>query len=177
MDQLATGAKRSDWTIHIGVVVRRIADLMGLYARFESGHKKDAILRSTDGDEIAIEWEWEGVWGKELSKLKEHKAWRKAKESAPLLRYAVLITYTHTPNMHKVYNHVMKEWQGARWPLLLLLIDLDESKKFPMHKDFKHINASVLHQGKRRDLRVAPAFPWKVESTRWTTYHPDLLDK
>ena len=55
--KMATGAGRVDWTIHIGVVVRNIADLMGLVTRFERGSRKDAILRSTEGDEIAIEWE------------------------------------------------------------------------------------------------------------------------
>ena len=29
MDQRSTGARRTDWTIHIGVVIRSIADLMG----------------------------------------------------------------------------------------------------------------------------------------------------
>ena len=75
IDQKATGARRVDWTIHIGIVVRNVADLMGLVTRFESGGRKDAVLRSTDGDEIAIEWEWSGVLGKanELEKLKSTK--------------------------------------------------------------------------------------------------------
>ncbi len=62
-EKRAVGARRADWTIHIGVVVRNIADLMGLVARFERGKRKDAVLRSTEGDEIAIEWEWEDIWG------------------------------------------------------------------------------------------------------------------
>jgi hypothetical protein len=50
IDQISTGAKRTDWTIHIGIVVRNVADLMGLATRFESGGRKDAVLRSRDGD-------------------------------------------------------------------------------------------------------------------------------
>lgn len=42
-----------------GVIVRNIADLTGLITRFESGGRKDAFLRSFDGDEIAVEW---GGW-------------------------------------------------------------------------------------------------------------------
>ena len=73
IDEIARGGKRSDWTIHVGIVVRNVADLMGLATRFESGGRKDAILRSMAGDEIAIEWEWEGVWGaNEITKLREH---------------------------------------------------------------------------------------------------------
>jgi len=166
--KMATGVGRVDWTIHIGVVVRNIADLMGLVTRFERGGRKDAVLRSTEGDEIAIEWEWGGVWGNELEKLKQHKVWGKDKGSERLLKYAVFITYTHTPNIEKVYNHVMEKWEGAPWPLLLILIDLEESKEFGSHKEFKHIQMSVFHKGERRELRSAPAFPWKVCGTRWS---------
>ena len=111
MDQRAIGAKRTDWTIHIGVVVRNIADLMGLYARFETRGRKDAVLRSAEGDEIALEWEWGGVWSNELKKLKHHRVWSKDNDMERLLKYVVLITYTHTPNIEKVYNHVMSKWE------------------------------------------------------------------
>ncbi len=170
MDQKVIGAHRVDWTIHIGVVVRNIADLMGLVTRFEAGGRKDEILRSTDGDEVAIEWEWGGVWGNELEKLKGHKVWRANKDIQRLLKYAVFITYTHTPNIGKVYEHVLKEWdEHAPWPLLLILIDLIDvpKAKFLMGKEFKNIQMSVFDKGKRRELRSASAFPWKVESSRW----------
>ncbi len=169
IDQKATGARRVDWTIHIGVVVRNIADLMGLVTRFERGGRKDAVLRSTEGDEIAIEWEWGGVWGNELDKLKLHRVWSKDKGSKRLLKYAVLITYTHTPNIERVYNHVIKKWEEARWPLLLILIDLEESGKFATGKEFKNIQMSVFDSNGRRELRTAPAYPWKVTGTRWYT--------
>lgn len=168
IDQVATGAKRADWTIHIGVAVRNIADLMGLVARFEKGGRKDAILRSAEGDEIAIEWEWGGVWGNELAKLKGHTVWSKEKGSGRLLKYAVLITYTHTPNIGKAYDHVSENWIGAPWPLLLILIDLEESRRFSSGKEFKHIHMSVFDSNGRRNLREAPAFPWKVLGTRWS---------
>ncbi|MBM4463586.1 MAG: hypothetical protein FJ012_09730 [Chloroflexi bacterium] len=168
MDQRSTGAIRTDWTIHIGIVVRSIADLMGLVTRFERGGRKDAVLRSTEGDEIAIEWEWGGVWGNELEKLRDHRVWSLEKGKERRLRYGVFITYTHTPNIEKVYSHVMNEWKGARWPLLLILIDLEESKKFPMGKDFKNINMSIFDASAQRRLRVAPAFPWNVECSRWS---------
>jgi hypothetical protein len=167
MDQKSTGARRSDWTIHTGIVVRNIADLMGYMARFESGKRKDAVLRSTEGDEIAIEWEWSGVFGKanELEKLKKHKVRPRGKKR---LKYAVLITYTHTYNIDKVYERVLIEWKEAPWPLLLILIDVEESKKFFSHKEFKKMQMSVFHKGKRIELRSAPALPWKVPKTRWS---------
>ena len=167
IDQMATGAKRADWTIHIGMVVRNIADLMGLVTRFERGGRKDAILRSTEGDEVAIEWEWGGVWDNELGKLKDHEIWNRDKDSGRLLKYAVFITYTHTRNIGNVYDHVSEKWKGAPWPLLFILIDLAESSKFSSGKEFRNLHMSVFDSSGRRSLRDAPAFPWNVESTRW----------
>lgn len=172
MDLRSVGARRTDWTIHIGVVTRSIADLMGLVTRFERGGRKDAVLQSTEGDEIAIEWEWGGAWGNELEKLKHHRVWSKDKGLERLLKYAVLITYTHTPNIQKVHNHVMNEWDGAPWPLLLILIDLEESSKFSSGKEFRNMQMSVFHISGRRNLRVAPAFPWNVGSSRWYAQIP-----
>jgi len=60
MNEKATGAKRTDWTIHIGVVIRSIAHLIGLVTRFKRVRKKDVVLRSTDGDEIATEGQCSG---------------------------------------------------------------------------------------------------------------------
>ena len=167
----ATGARRVDWTIHIGIVVRSIGDLMGLLTRFERGGRKDAVLRSGEGDEVAIEWEWQGVWGQnELSKLKNHKVWSPDKASNRSLKYAVLVTYTHTPNIKRVEEHVLEVWKGAQRPLLLILIDVEENKKFAAGKDFKDINASVFDSNGQRSLRSAPAFPWNVTSTRWSSH-------
>ena len=163
----AVGAGRVDWTIHIGVVVRNIADLMGLVTRFERGGRKDAILRSTEGDEIAIEWEWGGVWGNELEKLKLHRVWSKEEDSKRLLKYAVLITYTHTYNIDRVYERVLTEWKGVPCPLLLILIDVEKSNKFFAGVKFENIQMSMFDKGECRGLRSAFAFSWRVPKTRW----------
>ena len=169
----AIGARRPDWTIHIGVVVRNIGDLIGLATRFERGGRKDAILRSTEGDEIALEWEWEDIWGRngklkgnELRKLKNHKVWPKNKEG---LKYAVLITYTQASGEEtkKVYDKVVEAWEGAPWPLLLILIEVEKSKN-RMRREFMTIRMSVFDKGKRTELRSAPACPWEVAGTRWS---------
>jgi hypothetical protein len=140
---------------------------MGMVTRFESGGKKDAVLRSVDGDEIAVEWEWGGVWDNELVKLKDHNVWSRDKVAERLLKYAVFITYTHTPKITKVYDHVMQNWQDAKWPLLLILIDVEESKRFSTGKEFKDIRMSIFTPTGQKTLREAPAFPWKIESSRW----------
>ena len=99
VNSISTGAG-ADWTIHIGVVVRNVADLMGYVTRFEHGGRKDAVLRGTEGDEIAVEWEWGDVRGNELKKLKEHKVWRKDGSANGLLKYAV----------HYIHAHDRRNW-------------------------------------------------------------------
>ena len=180
MDQLAIGAHRADWTIHIGVVVRNIADLMGLHARFETGKRTDAVLRSWDGDEVALEWEWGGVWGNanELDKLKSYeprrfkkdaRRRRLVKDTERKLKYAVLITYTH--DLQLVSEQVADKWQGARWPLLLILVDVvDVSKReISTGREFKNMTIFLFDAQGMRQLRQAPAYPWNVEDSRWST--------
>ena len=174
IDQKATGARRADWTIHIGVVVRNIADLMGLVTRFERGGRKDAILRSTEGDEIAIEWEWKDTWRKELNKLKNHEVWSNKKDTTRPLKYGVLITYAPTEDIANVYKEVAKTWEKAKWPLLFILIDFEKFSKYTTRRKFKNIQMSVFNQNGRKELRVAPALPWEVTGTRWSTEHIGL---
>jgi len=169
----ALGARRIDWTIHIGVIVRNIADVMGLYTRFEAGGRKDAIIRNAKYEDlIALEWEWEGVWGNELDKLKKRASKPIGKKP---LEYCVFITYTHTANIDKVYAHVLEKWREAQCPLLLLLIDFEDSKKYASRRVFHNINASIFDGKSQRGLRVVQALPWEAEGTRWWLYGKDLL--
>lgn len=174
IDQKARGARRVDWTIHIGIVVRNIADLMGLVTRFERGGRKDAILRSVEGDEIAIEWEWKDTWREELEKLKTHKVLSNRQGAERKLKYAVLITYAHTEDIKEVYGDVTKIWKEAKWPLLLILIDFEKFRQFPTRRKFRNIQMSVFDRGRRRELCKSPAFPWQVSGTRWSVEHVGL---
>ena len=170
INQTAIGARRADWTIHIGIVVRNIADIMGLWARFEHGSRKDAILKSGVGDEIAIEWEWKDTWYQELKKLEEHNVWTNPDNTEPgikrLLKYGVLITYAPTTDITNVYAKVAESWGKAKWPLLLILIDYKKSNKFSSRRKFNDLQMSVFDGKTRKELRVAPAYPWEVSGTR-----------
>ncbi len=174
LDQKAIGARRADWTIHIGIAIRNIADLIGLVPRFESGSRKDVILRSTVGDEIAIEWEWKDTWQEELHKLKNHKVRSNIEGIERPLKYAVLITYTPTEGIANVYNKVAETWGKAEWPLLLILIDFERFRQYTSRRKFKNIQLSVFDKSHRRELRTTPALPWEVSGTRWAIEHIGL---
>ena len=110
-----------------------------------------------------------GVWGNELEKLKSHRAWRpKGVEPRPLA-YGVLITYTHTPNVDRVREHVSHQWAGSGWPLLLVLIDVEESKRFTSGKEFKSMRSMLFSvKGEARILSESPSTPWGVAASRWS---------
>jgi hypothetical protein len=53
--------QRADWTMHLGIAVRAVADLMGLFTYFESGSRTDTVLKNNNGDFVAaVEWENRG---------------------------------------------------------------------------------------------------------------------
>lgn len=169
--EIAIGAKRIDWTIHIGVIVRSIADLMGFVTRFERRGRKDAILRSADGDEVAIEWEWEGIKGNELQKLKEHEVWSKDK-GKDKLKYAVLITYVDSSAKQDALNHAVENWGSASWPLLLIFVVSEKTRQLTSGRLFNSVQMHLIAGGKHTLLRDVPAVPWQVENSRW---HQDRL--
>ncbi len=155
----ASGARRTDWTIHVGIIVRNIGDLMGLYTRFEYGGRTDAVFRAAGKDLVALEWEWNGVFygANELDKLRSYKV-----RGTDSLRYCVLITYVHTPYINAVYEHVIKKWENAKWSLLLILIDYEDSKQYSSRRIFNKVNLSLFDGRIRKELDTFPAFPWDI---------------
>ena len=123
---------------------------------------------------VAAEWEWEGVGGNELDKLKELDVWvpisAKAANIEKLLKFGVLITYVRSPNIERRCHEVSERWRGSRWPLLLILVDIAKNKRFGSGREFSNLNMFTFScQGVMTTLRRAPAYPWEVEGSRWAT--------
>lgn len=125
------------------------------------------MLRSREGDEIAVEWEWDGVRGNELGKLKGHRTWAPPEYKPKLLRFAALVSYAESPDFLSSREHVGKMWEGAQYPLLLILVTYDFTKKFRTRRDFKDISFFVYRANEVQDLGSVPAAPWNLEGTRW----------
>jgi hypothetical protein len=171
IDQKAIGAHRADWTIHIGIVVRNVSDTMGLWARFEHGSRKDALLRSTDGDEIAIEWEWKDTWHEELIKLKNHTVYSNKKDNIRLLKYGVLITYATDEKIENMYKKIQETWKTASWPLLLIVIEFERYRRYSSRRKFKNLHTSIFERNNQKKLFTVPALPWHVIGSRWSIEH------
>ena len=171
-DKGSVGAKRTDWTIHIGIVVRMVGDLLGFVTRFERGGRKDAMLRSREGDEIAVEWEWGGSWEQELKKLKDPgRIWRVDPNAPKVLKYGVLITYGGETDseLKEDYKKAEGAWRHAPWPLLLILIRTKKSAKYSSGREFTEITmAKISGDSEPISLRSANAFPWNITATRWS---------
>jgi hypothetical protein len=169
-DTMATGARRADWTIHIGIVVRNIGDLFGYVTRFEHRSRKDAILRDTIGDQVTVEWEWESKWQEELRKLKGHDVWRKDGNNNGKLKYAVLITYAEIADNVPIaeYEKAKEVWKDAPWPLLFILVQCARSDRFSSHREFRNLVMSVIDRGQIKQLRLSKAMPSKILGTRWS---------
>ena len=169
IDLKSTGAKRVDWTIHIGIIVRSIGDLMGLATRFERGGRRDAVYRSVAGDEVALEWEWQGVKGQnELTKLKNHKLWNRKGYNHEFLKYAVLITYREEGQIESTIEEITEYWNDANWPLLLIVVVSEKTKKYATRRAFSRMKMYLFEpNSKWRLLRDAPALPWEVDCSRW----------
>lgn len=153
-------AKRSDWTAHISSAIRRLADITGLFVRFESQDRTDAIVHSNTGNPIAvIEWEWDLLTSgncNELQKLREHT-------NAAM---AVFIGYAKTDEERATLDLVQESWAGAAIPLLLVLISHDGG----LMREFQEIAMFRLDRDDRlRAIRRAPALPWMIPGTRWVT--------
>lgn len=57
---------------------------------------------------------------------------------------------------------------SARWPLLLILVDAASSRGFSSGRAFGNLNFYFIGKdGESSKIREAPAYPWRVESTRW----------
>lgn len=169
IDLKSTGAKRIDWTIHIGIIIRSIGDLLGLVTRFESGGRKDAIYRSVAGDEVVLEWEWQGIEGQnELDKLRKHNTYGRDGYNHKSLKYAVLVTYIEEGKLKEILNKVSNSWNDANWPLLLILIESQKTKRFTSRRAFNNLKMYLFDKGGDcKLLRDAPAMPWEVDCSRW----------
>ena len=173
IDEISIGAHRADWTHHIGIVVHNIANLFGFMARFETGGKTDAVLRSRDGDEIALEWEWGDVQS-ELNGLRSREAWHPKEVSEKTLKYAVLVTYESERESGRVLKQVEGEWwkePRPSYPLLLVLVSFKgvKRKEFSSKRAFSSVTMFLFDKDGTKPLRSAPAFPRKVRGTRWST--------
>ena len=150
---------RANWTIHIGIVVRTCADLMGYFSGFEEGKRTDAIIRDNNQKGIAqVEWEWKQLLHKNVNEL--NKLFSENEE----FEFSIFVNYISEKKLKEALNIVSNIWKKAKTPLILFIITFSKSKG---ERRFKDMHTYTFHRGKKRELRKQPALPWEVKGTRW----------
>jgi hypothetical protein len=168
-------AQRADWTTHIGVAVRSTADLLGLFTRFESGGRTDAILRDNQDKAVALlEWEWTAIHREnetinEFEKLKGRCLQRDLKG----VHFAAYIGYFRSDTDYAArsaskLSAYTKCWAKADLPpLLLVLVNFEWKGATKGGRKFTNLTVDRIKGGRKTRLRKQPAYPWEVPGSKW----------
>ncbi|KPA92101.1 hypothetical protein PF66_01685 [Pseudomonas asplenii] len=149
----------SDWNIHTGYTVRRVADLMGYYAHFESSGRTDAVIRDAQKSAVVFaEWEWESPLENEINEPK--KLSDAALKERP--QFCFLFSYAPTGTLEKQLAYIEQYWE-ADVPLLVTLIEYEGFNK----RIFKTMVMYRLDHGTWSHVREQQALSWDVAGTRW----------
>lgn len=151
----------SDWNIHTGISVRRVADLLGLFTHFESSNRTDAVLRDNQGSPVLFaEWEWNDpsqIPINEPAKLSDA-----ALQHAP--HFCFLFSYVQLKRVEDAQRYILDHW-NAKTPLLLSLIEYTGRSTRLFHE----MSMFRLENGQWTLLRQQPALAWALPGTRWYT--------
>lgn len=151
-------ANRANWTIHMGLVIRQCASLLGARALFESGGRTDAVLQYTANDILTfVEWEWKRAHTdiNEIEKLRS-----KASQAA----FQTFIGYSRVEDVKDALEQTSSTWADAERPLIYFLITYD------VVKGSRHFNELVTYQftkNRYKKIRSQPALPWTVNRKKF----------
>ena len=152
---------RANWTIHIGLVVRQCAKLLGARAFFEQGNRTDAVLRYADEQQAIltnIEWEWTPAHKSrvnELEKLKE-------KNREPF--FSTFISYSRKEHLPETIEKAKTIWTDAEKPLIFFIIIYRMEGK---NRVFEELQTHFFSRNNAKKIRSQPALPWLVKRTKY----------
>lgn len=148
---------RANWTIHVGLVIRECAKLMGARALFEQGGRTDAVLQYMDKKKLSyVEWEYIQAnkdTVNELDKLlvKNNDCY-----------FSTFISYCQSKNTHLVVEKAKNKWIKADNPLIMFLITYEQQPGKRNGRNFAELRTYFLSNGKCKCVRIQPALPWNV---------------
>jgi len=152
-------AKRADWTMHIGSVIKQCADLMGFFICFETGGRTDAVITKASGEVWAkIEWEWLQAYHSEVNEIK------KLAEAATGAKRMVFIGYSKQSDHAKNITKIRKHWKNIQTPLIAFLITYRWTRG---RRCFDRLETHYFRARVHRKIRDQFALPWDVKDTVW----------
>lgn len=156
-----TPASRAEWTTHIGICIRTIADLMGYFTHFEGGIKTDAVLKNNSGKPIAnVEWEWYQPINEKVNEI------QKLYETQKDIQMSVFIGYYDAEREKENIQKIKKIWKCNDKTLIAFLVKFHKAKW--KLREFERLETWLFRGGKEPDKhRSQAALPWMLEGTRW----------
>ena len=145
-------ANTANWTIHIGVVVRQCATLLGARALFEQGGRTDAVIRFPEQTLSFVEWEWKRAH----TDINEFEKLLKRTDDAV---FQTFIGYTRVNELQMALERIHDVWQHADKPLLVFLVTYEWHKK---NRHFQELHTYEFARGRYKKVRSQPALPWTV---------------
>lgn len=150
---------RANWTIHLGVVIRECADLLGYYSSFESGNRTDAVIHDSEDRIVAnIEWEWIQPFREKVNEIE------KLSIRSEFAKFSVFISYCDYRYLTQSLKRVEVLWAVPETPLVLFLIMFKQVGK---NRHFCELVTYYFWNGRYKKLRTQPALPWEVKGSKW----------
>lgn len=157
-------AGRADWTIHLGLVVRQCASLLGARALFEKGGRTDAVIRFSETQVLSfVEWEWKRAHTdiNEIDKLLER---------TDKCVFQTFIGYSRINDIDAALERTRQKWKDADKPLIVFLITYELSGRV---RSFQELRTYIFAKGKYKKVRSQPALPWLINRNKFNNAADD----
>jgi len=149
---------RAGWTIHIGVVIRQCANLLGTHAYFEQGGRTDAVLKYPNQTLLSnVEWEWvqsHNDKGNEIEKL------LKARESAAFSNF---VSYRTRKKLSDAIEKMSILWAKVSTPLIFFVVTFE----------LAGLSRHFFKCGEHKKIRSQPTFSWQFERAQFNSAEKD----
>jgi len=154
---------RANWTIHLGVVIRQCAKLMGAKALFEHGGRTDAVLKYPDGQILSnVEWEWIESHKDKVEELNKLRDQISASDTPPA--FSTFISYSTNSNLPAALEKAKELWAQCSKPLIFFVITFERKSG---SRVFAELQTHFISKGKHKKLRAQPALPWMVNRKKF----------
>jgi hypothetical protein len=156
-------ANPANWTIHIGLVVRQCATLLGARALFEQGGRTDAVIRFPEQTLAYVEWEWKRAH----TDINEFEKLLKRADDAV---FQTFIGYTRVNELQMALERIHGVWEHADKPLLVFLVTYEWHGR---SRYFKELKTYEFARGRYKHVRSQPALPWLVNRKTYNNVGED----
>lgn len=158
VDEKAGLANRANWTIHMGLVIRQCASLLGARVLFESGGRTDAVVQYSDNDILTfVEWEWKRAHT-DINEIK------KLRSKASKATFQTFIGYSRAEDVQTALSQAASTWIDAESPLIYFLITYDVVKG---NRHFDKLVTYEFSRNRHKKIRSQPALPWMVNRKKF----------